>query len=105
MKKGETRNPGGRPKTSPEFKELAEKNSVPALKVIIAAMNNKRTPEKVRIDAAEMIINRVYGKPNQSISGPDGGPIETKDRTFSPEILKKLGNLKDDELLEFLRNR
>ena len=78
FKPGQSGNPNGRPKEPKEFKELAKARSLDALKVVIDIMNNYEAKHSDRIKAAEMIIDRAYGKAIQAteISGPEGAPIE-----------------------------
>jgi len=83
FKPGQSGNPNGRPKEPKEFKELAKAKSLDALNVVINIMNNDEAKHSDRIKAAEMIIDRAYGKAIQAteISGPEGAPIETHSLT------------------------
>lgn len=69
MKKGETLNPNGRPKKLPELDKLLadvlgeEKDGIEAAKAILMALRSKATKGDVR--AAELILNRAYGKPKE----------------------------------------
>lgn len=73
FKKGddERRNLNGRPRKIPELTALLddvlgeEKNNITAAKAIIMAMLAKATRGDVR--AAEVLLNRAYGMPKQSI--------------------------------------
>lgn len=78
FKKGQSGNPGGRPKLPEEFVELARSRSVDALNYLIDAINDENLPPNARIRAAETIIAYGYGKPSQSIdlSGRDNKAIE-----------------------------
>lgn len=79
IQKGQVLNPGGRPKIPEEFKQLAKENSLVALQKVIEILNNPKSKNSERLKAAEIIMDRAWGKPTQSteISGPGGGPIET----------------------------
>ena len=72
FKKGETGNPNGRPKKLPELDKLLaevlgeEKEGVEAAKAILMALRAKATKGDVR--AAELILNRAYGKPKEHIT-------------------------------------
>jgi hypothetical protein len=75
FKKGESGNPNGRPKSDPELVALARENSVPALRKIIAIMNNpaedERDPTKADrtvLHAAQLVIERGYGRAPQTIA-------------------------------------
>jgi hypothetical protein len=69
--KGKSGNPGGRPKLNPEQKDALEaiKALAPnAADVIAELLNNKNASAAVRLEAASMIIERVYGKPDAKVT-------------------------------------
>ena len=69
FEKGKTGNPNGRPHKLPELDKLLaevlgeEKEGVEAAKAILMALRSKATKGDVR--AAELILNRAYGKPKE----------------------------------------
>lgn len=67
----------GRKKLPKEFKELAEKNTVPALEVVLNIMNDAGAKHTDRLKAAEMVLDRAIGKPKQQteLTGLDGGAL------------------------------
>lgn len=71
FKKGQTGNPNGRPKSLPAIKELLsevlsdEVSGVDAAKRILRVIRNKAL--KGDLKAAELIMDRAYGKPKQEI--------------------------------------
>jgi hypothetical protein len=71
FKKGETGNPNGRPKKLPELDKLLadvlgeEKDGVSAAEAILKALRLKASKGDVR--AAEIILDRAYGKARQTI--------------------------------------
>lgn len=70
MKKGETLNPHGRPKKLPEIDKLladvlGDLNGNSVAKEIIEAMVKRAKKGDVR--AAELLLERAYGKPTQPI--------------------------------------
>jgi hypothetical protein len=72
---GQSGNPGGRPKGEKRLKEAAQEHSDAALGVLVAALSDD--DRRIQIKAAELILDRAWGKPAQAISGPDGeGPAE-----------------------------
>ena len=68
-KKGESGNPKGRPKKIPELRELLanvlgdEKDGKTAAEAILMALRNKAIKGDVR--AAELLLDRAYGKARQ----------------------------------------
>ena len=71
FKKGEIANPKGRPKKIPELRELLanvlgdEKDGKSAAEAILMALRNKAIKGDVR--AAELLLDRAYGKSKQDI--------------------------------------
>ena len=94
-------NPGGRPKMPEEFRQLARENSIPALQVVVDILKNPKSANKDKLKAAEIILDRAWGKPIQGVEmfGPGSGPIEVKhyaelgDDQLDQIILEKLGSL------------
>ena len=74
-KPGRSNNPNGRPKQPKEFKDLVKANTVPALQAVIEIMNDPHTKPNDRLKAAELIIDRAYGKATQPIDGDIQGDI------------------------------
>lgn len=77
FKKGQSGNPGGRPKGELALREAARKHCPEAIRRIAEIMRSS-TDERVVIHAAEVLLERGYGKPVQAVavSGDgEGGPI------------------------------
>lgn len=72
--KGQSGNPGGRPKVPPEVKELLESKTLYALQRLVELLDSP--DEKVRMAAAVAILDRRLGKPSQSVvhSGDEDAP-------------------------------
>jgi len=99
FKPGQSGNPNGRPKKIPELNELLaevlgeEKDGKTAAQAILAALRAKATKGDVR--AAEVLLNRAYGKPLEShkvdlhsnietiqiIKLPDNGRCDSTDKS------------------------
>ena len=72
MKKGETLNPNGRPKKLPELDKLLadvlgeEKDGITAAEAILKALRAKAAKGDIR--AAEVLLDRGYGKAKQNLN-------------------------------------
>ena len=73
FKKGQSGNPGGRPKVVAEVKELAREHTSEAIETLVSIMTNPKSAPAARVSAANSLLDRGYGKPPQHISG-EGGP-------------------------------
>lgn len=58
---------GGRKALPEEFKKAARDNALPALLVLIGIMTNEDADNSDRIKAANIIIERAYGKPTTEV--------------------------------------
>jgi hypothetical protein len=68
FKKGQSGNPGGRPKIPADVKELARGLSVDAIKTLAAVMRDTKQSGPARVSAASTILDRGYGKAPQHIT-------------------------------------
>ena len=66
--KGVSGNPGGRPKVLGDVQELARQQSPLAIETLAEIMSNEKTPPAARVAAANVLLDRGYGKPTQPIS-------------------------------------
>jgi hypothetical protein len=73
FQKGQSGNPGGRPKVVAEVKELARAHTGEAIKTLVSIMTDPKAAPAARVSAANALLDRGYGKPPQHISG-EGGP-------------------------------
>lgn len=89
--KGQSGNPGGRPKAVVEVINAARQHTAEAIKTLATICKNADSPESARIAAAVALLDRGWGKPVQpaEVTGKDGGPIRT-----APD----LSSLTDDQL-------
>ena len=69
FKKGQSGNPGGRPKVVAEVKELARAHTGEAIETLVSIMNNPKAAPAARVSAANALLDRGYGKPPQHITG------------------------------------
>ncbi len=77
--KGKSGNPGGRPKENAEVKALARSHCDSAIKIIAKLM--KSDDEKVRLAAAQAMLDRGLGKPATVVIGDDDeAPVRIEGR-------------------------
>jgi hypothetical protein len=70
--KGQSGNPGGRPKVVAEVKELAREHTAEAIQTLVSIMRSPKSPPAARVSAANALLDRGYGKPPQHITGDEG---------------------------------
>lgn len=71
---GQSGNPGGRPKGEAKVREAAREHTEAALAVLVGALSDEDA--RVRIKAAETLLDRGWGKPKQTIGGDDESPLQ-----------------------------
>lgn len=76
FQKGQSGNPGGRPKEDNEVKALAREHGPGAIKRLAEWV--KSDNPKASVSAAVALLDRGYGKPPQAITGEDGGDLVVK---------------------------
>lgn len=84
--KGQSGNPGGRPKALRQVVELARQRTAKAIKTLEEIMLHGEN-EGARVRAAEILIERGWGKATQPISGAGedtGGVSEIAIRLIRP---------------------
>jgi hypothetical protein len=70
FQKGQSGNPGGRPKLT-EAQKQAREHTVQAIQTLVAMLENP----KQAVAAAVALLDRGWGKPAQEVTGADGGPL------------------------------
>src|SRR5215510_12936646 len=75
FEKGQSGNPGGRPKAVEAVRELARQHSPEAIEALVKVMTEGKS-EAARVAAATALLDRGWGKPTQPIAGDDeAGPV------------------------------
>lgn len=65
FKKGQSGNPGGRPKMPEDLKKAMQSMAAEALDVLKASLRSD--DERMRLEAVKILFDRGYGKPTQAV--------------------------------------
>lgn len=65
--KGQSGNPGGRPKALRDVIEAARAHTQDAIATLASITTNPEAPEAARISAATALLDRGWGRPKQTI--------------------------------------
>jgi hypothetical protein len=68
FQKGQSGNPGGRPKKESKVQELARLHTEAAILTLVKCLDEPRE----RVPAAVALLDRGWGKPTQPLTGEDG---------------------------------
>lgn len=88
--KGESGNPGGRPKVALEVRELARTYGPRAITRLAELMDNPKSEPQTVIAAARALLDRGYGKPIQELE-------------ITPNKTRDARELSDDDLAAIVR--
>ena len=66
--KGASGNAGGRPKIAEDLRTAFRERCPEALETLLSVMRSEKAADRDRIRAAEIILDRGYGKPVQAVS-------------------------------------
>ena len=74
FQKGQSGNPGGRPKMAESVRDLARAHTEDAIKTLVAMLKAKT--DRARVAAAQALLDRGWGKAAQPQTGEHGeGPV------------------------------
>lgn len=96
--KGQSGNPGGRPKLPEEVRHvrlLAREYTLDAVNALVSVLSSKN--DSARVAAANALIDRGWGKSEQPLVGADGGAIKTESKvlvsSLTDEQLRALASI------------
>lgn len=81
FQKGQSGNPGGRPKVAGHIRELAREHGERAIERLVELMEGE-DPRVARAAAADL-LDRGYGKPSQPVGGADDLPAIKSERELT----------------------
>ena len=95
FQKGQSGNPGGRPKQSESLTLLAREYTDDALNTLIKIMEDKDAPKSSRVSAAQTILDRGWGKAPQTID-LNTNPLDNMDADEQRLLLEALQLIRED---------
>lgn len=67
FEKGKSGNPGGKKKIPDDIKEMLRGATPAACKLLCDTINDPEAKTELRIKCSEIVLDRVYGKPQQAV--------------------------------------
>jgi hypothetical protein len=95
-KKGQSGNPGGRPKLIGHVRELAQQQTEKSIKRLVSILDDKDAPHAAVVAAARELLDRGWGKSSQPIGGASDLPPIRSVRELSEAELMAFAQQSDD---------
>lgn len=94
-KKGQSGNPGGRPKLLQEVRDAAQKRCLDVVEILWDIARDEDRPEQARIAAGTKILEYGVGKPPQRVEleGNPDRPIEFRGDALDTDEMRQLREL------------
>ena len=83
--KGQSGNPGGRPKEEVDIRKLARSRGKQAIDALYEIMCDEKAPPAARIAASVALLDRGYGRPEQSFTGSLNATYSISDKPMTAE--------------------
>ena len=83
--KGQSPNPGGRPREVADIRKLARSRGKEAIDTLHAIMRDETAPPAARIAASVALLDRGYGRPEQSFTGSLNAHYSISDKPMTAE--------------------
>lgn len=90
FRKGQSGNPGGRPKLIGHVRELARAQTEKSIRKLVQILDDKKAPHAAQVAAARELLDRGWGKPALPIGGTDDLPPVRSTRELSEAELMAL---------------
>ena len=69
-----------------EIRSLARVHTEEMVRVLVSIARSKKAPEGARVVAANSLLDRGWGKPDQPHTGQDGGPLRVIIRQLTVNV-------------------
>jgi hypothetical protein len=83
--KGQSPNPGGRPREVADIRKLARSRGKEAIDALYEIMRDEKAPPAARIAASVALLDRGFGRPEQRFEGALNVKYQISDRPLTPE--------------------
>jgi hypothetical protein len=79
-------------KSSAEIRSLARAHTEKAINALVGIMNQPKAPAAARVSAAQVLLDRGWGKATQPISGDEDNPLRIIQRIETAIVDPKEGS-------------